>query len=78
MRGNGPGPSDRKSNRVEQSPELSDLRAFIAQLYAREQAGKRFTAEQAETLGTEAQERATAIAGQVSQTAAELGVEIEQ
>ena len=58
--------------------ELTDLRAFIAQLYAREQAGKRFTAEQAETLGTEAQERATAIAGQVSQTAAELGVEIEQ
>jgi hypothetical protein len=58
--------------------ELTDLRAYIAQLYAREQAGKRFTAEQAETLGTEAQERATAIAGQVSQTAAELGVEIEQ
>ena len=58
--------------------ELTDLRAFIAQLYSREQAGTRFTAEQAETLGTEAQERATAIAGQVSQTAAELGVEIEQ
>jgi hypothetical protein len=58
--------------------ELSDLRSFIAQLYEREQAGKRFTPEQADTLGTEAQERATAIAGQVSQAAAQLGVEIEQ
>ncbi|MCP9487901.1 MAG: hypothetical protein MSC30_18835, partial [Gaiellaceae bacterium MAG52_C11] len=58
--------------------ELTDLRAYIAQLYEQEQSGKRFTAEQADTLGTEAQERATAIAGQVSQTAAELGVEIEQ
>jgi Imelysin len=58
--------------------ELSDLRSFIAQLYEREQGGKRFTPEQADTLGTEAQERATAIAGQVSQAAAQLGVEIEQ
>jgi hypothetical protein len=58
--------------------ELSDLRSFIAQLYEQEQAGKRFTPEQADTLGTEAQDRATAIAGQVSQAAAQLGVEIEQ
>jgi Imelysin len=58
--------------------ELSDLRNFIAQLYERETAGKRFTAEQADVLGSEAQERATAIAGQVSQAAAQLGVEIEQ
>ena len=58
--------------------ELSNLRAFIADLHDREQAGKRFTPEQADTLGTEAQERATMIAGQVSQAAAQLGVEIEQ
>jgi hypothetical protein len=58
--------------------ELSNLRAFIADLHDREQAGTRFTPEQADTLGTEAQERATAIAGQVSQAAAQLGVEIEQ
>ncbi len=58
--------------------ELSDLREFIGDLYEREQAGDRFTPEQADTLGTEAQERATAIAGQVSQAAAQLGVEIEQ
>ena len=58
--------------------ELSGLRAFIADLHDREQAGERFTPEQADTLGTEAQDRATAIAGQVSQAAAQLGVEIEQ
>jgi hypothetical protein len=58
--------------------ELADLRAFIAQLHEREQAGKRFTPEQADTLGSEAQERATAVAGQVSQAAAQLGVAIEQ
>jgi hypothetical protein len=58
--------------------ELSDLRAFVEDLYSREQSGERFKPEQAEILGTEAQERATAIAGQVSQAAAELGVTIEQ
>jgi hypothetical protein len=58
--------------------ELTDLRAFVEDLYARESGGERFEPEQAEVLGTEAQERATAIAGQVSQAAAELGVTIEQ
>ena len=58
--------------------ELSELRSFIAELHDREQEGNRFTPEQADTLGTEAQERATAIAGQVSQAAAQLGVDIEQ
>jgi hypothetical protein len=58
--------------------ELKDLRAFVEDLYAREESGDRFEPEQAEVLGTEAQDRATAIAGQVSQAAAELGVTIEQ
>ncbi len=58
--------------------ELADLNAFVSNLYDREQGGKRYTPEQADTLGTEAQERATAIAGQVSQAAAQLGVEIQQ
>jgi hypothetical protein len=58
--------------------ELSDLGSFIGDLYQQEQSGSRFTPEEADTLGTEAQDRATAIAGQVSQTAAELGVTIEQ
>lgn len=58
--------------------ELDELRAFVEDLYSREQAGDRFEPEQAEVFGTEAQDRATAIAGQVSQAAAELGVTIEQ
>ena len=58
--------------------ELADLRAFIGDLYETEQAGDLFASEEADTLGTEAQERGTAIAGQVSQIAAELGIPIEQ
>jgi hypothetical protein len=58
--------------------ELDDLIAFISDLYAQEEGGNRFTPEEADTLGTEAQERAEAIAGQVSQAAAQLGVTIEQ
>jgi hypothetical protein len=67
-----------KEQAAQTGQELADLRAFMAQLHAREQAGKRFAPEQADTLGSEAQERATAIAGQVSQAAAQLGVEIAQ
>ncbi len=54
------------------------MSAFVSDLYEQEQADKRFTPEQADQLGTEAQSRATAIAGQVSQVASELGIEIEQ
>jgi hypothetical protein len=71
--------ADVDPQRAEQTgAELTALREFIADLYEREQSGSRFKPEQADTLGTEAQERATAIAGQVSQAAAQLGVEIEQ
>ena len=58
--------------------ELDELGAFIGDLYDQEQSGDRFTPEEADTLGSEAQDRATAIAGQVSQAAAELGIPIEQ
>lgn len=57
--------------------ELKGLRDFAADLRAKEQAGTRFDAEQADTLGAEAQGRAEAIAGQVSQAAAQLGIELE-
>ena len=57
---------------------LDDLIAFISDLHEQEQSGNPFTPEEADTLGTEAQERAEAIAGQVSQAAAQLGVTIEQ
>ena len=58
--------------------ELDDLIAFITDLYETENAGDAFSAEEADTLGTEAQARAEAIAGQISQAAAQLGITIEQ
>jgi hypothetical protein len=58
--------------------ELTQLGTFIDRLHAQERGGKRFTPEQAEQLGADAQARGAAIAGQVSQAAASLGVEIEQ
>lgn len=58
--------------------ELDALFSYVARLRKQERAGKRFTPQQAELLGREAQERATAIAGQVTQAAARLKVEIAQ
>jgi hypothetical protein len=57
---------------------LSSLKAFVADVYAKEQAGKRFSPEEADLLGAEAQNRATAIAGQLTQLAAQLKVPIQQ
>lgn len=57
---------------------LRDLKAFVAGVYAQEQGGKGFTAEEADTLGAEAQNRATAITGQLSQLADSLGVTIAE
>ena len=58
--------------------ELDALWAYVSRLRAQERAGKRFTPEQADVLGRDAQERATAIAGQVTQAAARLRVRIVQ
>ncbi len=55
---------------------LSALKSFVADIYAQEQAGRRYTPEEADILGAEAQNRATAITGQISQIAAELGIEL--
>jgi hypothetical protein len=57
---------------------LAALKDFVAGIYAEEQAGKVFTAEEADSLGAEAQDRATAIAGQVTQVAAALGIELAE
>lgn len=57
---------------------FADLRGYVDDLFAQEQAGTRFTAEQADLFGTEAQSKATALSGQVSQAAALLNVEIEE
>jgi hypothetical protein len=58
--------------------EFDSLWSYVAKLRAQENAGRRFTPAQADTLGRTAQERATAIAGQVTQAAARLKVKIAQ
>lgn len=58
--------------------ELNQLLAFAAALRDREAAGERFTPQQADQLGSEAQARAEAIAGQVTQSAQQLGIELQE
>ena len=58
--------------------ELDGLWQFVSTLRKRERSGQRFTPGQADSLGRTAQERATAIAGQVTQAAARLKVKIAQ
>ena len=58
--------------------ELDSLWSYVGKLRAQEKAGRRFTPQQADTLGRTAQERANAIAGQVTQSAARLKVKIAQ
>ena len=65
------------SQAAQTGEELEGLRTFAADLRRREERGKRFDAEQADTLGAEAQQRAEAIAGQISQAAAQLGIDLE-
>jgi hypothetical protein len=57
--------------------DLKRLHAFAARLRDAEARGKRFTAREADALGSDAQDRAEAIAGQVSQAAGRLGIELE-
>ncbi|MCA9917227.1 MAG: hypothetical protein KC445_04710 [Anaerolineales bacterium] len=56
---------------------LSNLKTYVADVYAQEQAGKQFTAEEADLLGGEAQTRAENLAGQIVQLAAQLNIPIE-
>jgi len=58
--------------------ELDSLWGYVGKLRSQERSGTRFRPSQAETLGRTAQERATAIAGQVTQAAARLKVKIAQ
>lgn len=57
---------------------FQDLRSYVDDLYTQEQDGVVFTAAEADLFGTAAQEKATALAGQVSQAAALLKVTIEE
>lgn len=56
---------------------LAQLTSFAERLRDEEAGGRRFTASDADTLGGEAQDRALAIAGQVSQAATQLGIPLE-
>ena len=56
---------------------LEELLAYVEELRDREAAGKEYTAEEADTLGSEAQRQAEAIAGQVTQAAQRLGIELQ-
>jgi hypothetical protein len=58
--------------------ELNELLAFAADLRDREAKGEKFTPKQADQLGSEAQARAEAIAGQVTQSAQQLGIELQE
>lgn len=55
-----------------------ELVGYVGDLYENEQSGKVFTPEEADLFGTEAQDKATALAGQVSQAAALVGVELTE
>lgn len=57
--------------------DLKNLQDYVSDLYAQEKGGKRFTPEEVDTLNAEGQNRATAIAGQIAQAAAQLGIPVE-
>jgi hypothetical protein len=65
-----------QATQIEQG--ITDLKSFVADVYAREQGGYQHTPEEADLLGAEAQNRATAIAGQVAQIAAKLNIPVEE
>ncbi|HEX3239074.1 MAG TPA: hypothetical protein VHR18_02930 [Solirubrobacterales bacterium] len=70
--------SANKQQATQTKKELESLVAFAADLRDREVDGEKFTAKQADALGAQAQSQAEAIAGQVTQAANELGVELQE
>jgi hypothetical protein len=67
-----------KAQAEQTGKSLKELHEYAVDLRDREAGGEKFTAEQADTLGAEAQERAEAIAGQVSQAAQKLGIPVQE
>lgn len=57
---------------------FEELLTYVQDLYDQEQAGTTFTAEEADLFGSEAQDQATALSGQVAQAAALVGAEIAE
>jgi hypothetical protein len=71
--------AEESRQQAEQTGEsLRDLLAFVEELRDKEASGHEYTAEQADTLGAEAQRQAEAIAGQVTQAAQRLGIELQE
>jgi hypothetical protein len=60
------------------SQGLADLKTYVADLYQQELDGRQFTAEEADFFGTEAQDRAQAITGQIAQVAALLEIPLAE
>ena len=58
--------------------ELESLVEFASDLRDREADGEKFTAKQADALGAQAQAQAEAIAGQVTQVAKQLEIELQE
>ena len=58
--------------------ELQSLVDFASELRDREAGGEKFTAKQADALGAQAQAQAEAIAGQVTQAANQLDIELQE
>jgi Imelysin len=56
--------------------ELDGMITFVEDLHEKEDAGTRFTAEQADLYGSELQTRAASLAGQITQAAGLIGVEV--
>ncbi len=64
---------------AEQTAEqMESLITFVTDLRDEEEGGRQYTPEEADTLGTEAQERAETIAGQITQQSATLGIELQE
>lgn len=58
--------------------DLLDLQTYVSDLYAQEQGGRTFSPEEADVFGSEAQDRAQAITGQIAQVAALLDIELPE
>ena len=58
--------------------QLRELLAYVEDLRDREVDGRKYTPQEADTLGVEAQRQAEAIAGQITQAAQQLGIELQE
>jgi hypothetical protein len=66
------------SRNVQIANGLDDLQAYVDDLFTQEKGGRRFTPEEADLFSSEAQDRATAIVGQIAQIAGELNIQLPQ